>query len=294
MLSGLTEKDFWPIPITMKVNGEVKKLLFDSKEKVINIHVKSLKLNVEQTGFYRVQYDGIYDLVWENKLSPIDKWGIISDAYSFLIAGRLPFNEYLSLVKRYNEEHDFLPTHEVSNQLSLLYHLAPFQVTDVFQKFHRSQLANLKGKTSENSSMLRGIISRRLAMNDMEYAKKIQSKYSTLEKIDPDMKDAVAIAYARANNDLEGVISRYRKSSSDEERIRWINSMMSFKDASLVSLSLGMALSGEVKKSIPPNSFILSAGIVPPITSIADLSKKIFAFAEVSMLSLVIAASSSI
>lgn len=248
MLSGSTEKDFWPIPITLKVDGEIKKLLFDTKEKVLDINVKSLKLNVEQTGFYRVYYDGIYDLVWKSDLSSLDRWGIISDAFSFLVAGKTSFNEYLSFVKRYNEEYDYLPAHEVSNQLSLLYQLAPLQVTDVTKKFHRSQLAGLKGKTSENSSMLRGIIARRLTMIDIEYAKEIASKYSASEEIDPDMKDAVAIAYARANGDFEGVISRYRESSSDEERIRWINSMMSFKDASLVSLSLGMALSGEVKK----------------------------------------------
>jgi aminopeptidase 2 len=76
------------------------------------------------------------------------------------------------------------------------------------------------------------------------------------------MKRAVVIAYARAFGNFEEIVRRYRDSSSDEEKIRLLEAMMSFKDTSLVAKSLGLALSGEVKRQ-DIGSMILSATANP-------------------------------
>ncbi len=249
LLSGESERDVWPIPITMKLNDETKKLLFDREQAEIEArNLKSLKLNLDQTGFYRVDYGGLYDYVWKAELSPLERWGIVSDSLAFLMAGKMPLGEYLSLVKRCYNEGDYLPALEVSGQLALLNSIIPNRVSDVSREFHRSQLEVLKGRTDENSSMLRGIVARRLAMIDDEYARELGHSFYDYEKVQPDMRDAVATAYARAYADFEGILSKYRSSSSDEERLKLLNSMMSFNQESLVALSLGLALSGEVKR----------------------------------------------
>ena len=62
------------------------------------------------------------------------------------------------------------------------------------------------------------------------------------------MKDAVAIAYARAYGDFEGILAKYRISTSDEDRVRLLVALMSLEDPSLVALSLGLGLGGEVKR----------------------------------------------
>jgi tricorn protease interacting factor F2/3 len=249
LLSGASEKDVWPIPITMKLNSESKSLLLNDEEKVINIEdVKSLKLNIDHTGFYRVHYKGLYDLVWRSKLSALDRWQIIFDAVAFLVAGKMPLDEYLNLIKRYYREEDYLPAHEVSDQLLSLSLIMPSRVNEITREFHRSQLKILQGKDDEKSLALRGVMAGRLAMFDESYAKDLGLMFHDYEKIEPDMRGAVAIAYARAFGNFEDVVRRYRASDSDEERIRLLNALMSFKETSLVALSLGLALSGEVKR----------------------------------------------
>lgn len=249
LLADATEKDIWPIPLTMKVDGKVRKMLFDKEKEIIDVKgAKSLKLNVDQTGVYRVYYEGLYDLVWRSKLSAFDRWGIIFDAAAFLVAGKIPFNDYLNLVKRYYGERDYLPALEVSDQLAFLYSIVPSKVAEVSTEFHRSQLKILEKKTGDNSSMLRGIVAGRLAMVDDDYAKKLGNKFREYDKVGPDMRDAVAVAYARSYKDFEAIVKKYRESGSDEERVRLLGAMMSFKESSLVALSLGLALSGEVKR----------------------------------------------
>jgi len=249
LLSGASEKDVWPIPLTLEVNGKVKRELFDKKKMVVDIKdIKSLKLNVDQTGVYRVYYKDLYDFVWRSKLSAFDRWGILFDAVAFLIAGKMPFDEYLNLLKRYYCEREYLPALEASDQLAFLYSIIPTKVAEVSREFHKSQLKILRKRTDENSSMLRGVMAGRLAMVDEDYAKKLGGRFVDYEKVSPDMREAVAMAYARAYNNFEEIVKKYKESSSDEEKVRFLTAMMSFKKSSLIALSLGLALSGDVKR----------------------------------------------
>jgi tricorn protease interacting factor F2/3 len=249
LLSGEREKAIWPVPITMNVNGKSKTLLLDKEEQVIDIEaLKSLKLNVDRTGFYRVYYEGPHDLVWRAGLSAPDKWGIIFDAIAFLLAGKMLFAEYLTLAKQYYDEKDYLPARELSNQLALLFVIIGPRIADVSRDFHRSQLRILENKTDENSSMMRGIIAGRLAIVDDDYASELGSRFRNYESVEPDMKEAVAIAYARACEDFDAILKRYRESATDEEKLRLLGAMMTFKNTELLSRSLELALSNEVKK----------------------------------------------
>ncbi len=275
LLSGNSEKDVWPIPVTLKLNGKSKTLLLDKEEEVIDIKgAESLKLNINQTGFYRVYYNGLYDKVWKSELSTFDRWGIVSDALAFLTARKISFSEYLKIIERYYNEQDYLPALEVSDQLAFLYSIIPSRISEISKKFHKSQLKILQVKTDENSSMLGGIMAGRLAMIDESFAKELGSSFKDYEKVRPDMKDAVAIAYARAYNDFEGIVKKYREFISDEERIRMLSSLMSFKEKSLVALSLGFALSGEVKRQ-DVRTLILMATRNPDARDIAWMWLKV-------------------
>src|SRR5690349_1825664 len=99
--------------------------------------VESLKLNLDQTGFYRVFYDGLYDKVWRAELSPVDRYGIVSDGYAFTIQGKMDFAQYLALVDRYMNEQDYLHAFEVSDQLSSLYAITSI-IADTYRKFNRT------------------------------------------------------------------------------------------------------------------------------------------------------------
>ena len=252
LLTGGTSKQTWPIPVTINIDGKTQSLLLDKKKAEVNLPTtpRSLKLNVDQTGFYVVQYDGkeLLDLVWKSGLSPLDRWGLISDAKAFLLSGRTSFKEYIKLVEKYQNEEEYLPAVEVSDQLSFLYQIAPSKLIETSRKFHSAGLKIFESKKDDNSTTLKGIIAARLTLLDDAYAKKAGSKLNDLANVEPDMKRSVVMGYARSSNDYDGLIGKYTNSTTDEERLRYLEGLASFKNPELVAKTLDFALSGKVKR----------------------------------------------
>jgi len=252
LLAGGIEKQTWPIPVTMTVDGKTQRFLFDKEKSEINLAStpKSLKLNTDQTGFYLVYYQGkdLQDRLWSSKLSTLDKWGLASDAKQFLFSGKTPFKEYLALVERYQNEQEYLPAYEISDQLTLLYQIAPMNLIETSKRFHSSELKVLQTKRDDNSSLLRGIVAARLVLLDDKYAKEASSRFKDLADVEPDMKGSVIIGYARSTNDYDGLLDRYKKSTTDEDRLRYLEGLTSFKKPELIAKTLDFALGGDVKR----------------------------------------------
>src|SRR5881628_2669878 len=252
LLAGGIEKQTWPIPVTMTVDGKTQRFLFDKEKSEINLAStpKSLKLNTDQTGFYLVYYQGkdLQDRLWSSKLSTLDKWGLASDAKQFLFSGKTSFKEYLELVERYQNEQEYLPAYEISDQLTLLYQIAPKKLIETSKRFHSSELKVLQTKKDDNSSLLKGAVAARLALLDDSYAKEASSRFKDIADVEPDMKESVIIGYARSTNDYDGILDRYKKSTTDEDRLRYLEGLTSFKKPELVAKTLDFALGGNVKR----------------------------------------------
>ncbi len=278
LLTGGTSKQTWPIPVTMNVDGKTQSLLLDKKKAEVNLPTtpRSLKLNVDQTGFYVVQYNGkeLLDLVWKSGLSPLDRWGLISDAKAFLLSGRTSFKEYLKLVEKYQNEEEYLPAVEVSDQLSFLYQIAPLKLIETSRKFHSAGLKIFESKKDDNSITLKGIIAARLTLLDDAFAKKAGSKLNDLANVEPDMKRSVVMGYARSSNDYDGLISRYTKSTKDEERLRYLEGLASFKNPELVAKTLDFALSGKVKRQDVRNVILYATANPDAKTAVWQWFKK--------------------
>jgi len=278
LLTGGTSKQAWPIPVTMNVDGKTQSLLLDKKRAEVNLSTnpRSLKLNVDQTGFYLVQYDGkeLQDLVWKARLSPFDLWGMISDAKAFLLSGRTSFKEYLDLIEKYSNEEEYLPAVEVSDQLSFLYQIAPSKLIETSRKFHSAGLRIFGSKKDDNSTTLKGIIAARLTLLDDGYAKLAGSKLNELANVEPDMKRSVVMGYARSSNDYDGLISRYTKSTTDEERLRYLEGLASFKNPELVAKTLDFALSSKVKRQDVRNVILYATANPDAKTALWEWFKK--------------------
>ena len=278
LLTGGTSKQTWPIPVTMNVDGKTQSLLLDKKKAEVNLPTtpRSLKLNVDQTGFYVVQYNGkeLLDLVWKSGLSPLDRWGLISDAKAFLLSGRTSFKEYIKLVGKYQNEEEYLPAVEVSDQLSFLYQIAPSKLIETSRKFHSAGLKIFESKKDDNSTTLKGIIAARLTLLDDAYAKKAGSKLNDLANVEPDMKRSVVMGYARSSNDYDGLIGKYTKSTTDEERLRYLEGLASFKNPELVAKTLDFALSGKVKRQDVRNVILYATANPDAKTAVWQWFKK--------------------
>src|SRR5256712_2890197 len=278
LLTGGTSKQTWPIPVTMNVDGKTQSLLLDKERAEVNLPAtpRSLKLNVDQTGFYVVQYDGkeLLDLVWKSGLSPLDRWGLISDAKAFLLSGRTSFKEYLDLIEKYSNGEEYLPAVEVSDQLSFLYQIAPSKLIETSRKFHGAGLRIFGSKKDDNSTTLKGIIAARLTLLDDGYAKLAGSKFNELANVEPDMKRSVVMGYARSSNDYDGLIGRYAKSTTDEERLRYLEGLASFKNPELLAKTLDFALSGKVKRQDVRNVILYATANPDAKTAVWQWFKK--------------------
>jgi tricorn protease interacting factor F2/3 len=251
LLSGAREKQIWPIPVTITVDGKTQQLLLDKEKTEVKISSpKSLKLNVDRTGFYRTDYRGseLQALVWAGKLSGLDRYGIANDAWAFLNSSRMSWKEYQNLLERFFSDEEYLPTFETSERLTTLFLIAPRKVADLSRRYHRSQLKILEGKRDENSSLLKGIIALRLAILDDVYAREVGAKFKHLADVEPDMKRSVIVGYARSSNDYDGLLDAYKKSTTDEDRLRYLEGLASFKQPDLVRKVQDFAMAGNVKR----------------------------------------------
>ena len=250
LISGDSEKGVWPMPITLEINGNSHSILMDSSEQIVDTGspIKSLKANLDRTGFYLVRYVGSEDLLWNSRLSAIDQWGIVFDAFAFLLSGKMAFPDYMKLLNRFITGVEYLPIHEISDQLSFLNTIARQRIFDFSRTFHRSQLDLLREKTDENALVLREAVSNRLTLIDDAYSRELATKFRDYDTVPPDLKQAVALAYARSTEDYDSLLAAYRKSNSDEDKIRLLTAMTAFTNASLVNQTLNFSLTTEVKR----------------------------------------------
>jgi len=125
-------KWFIPVKINLFLNDhEVKELDVNFEEKTHKILIPketfSFKLNVSQSGFYRVKYEEdminkLGQLIIEKSLKPIDRFGIENDFYALIKRGDYTINQYLELINNYflNED-DFLPLTSILTHLKHAY-----------------------------------------------------------------------------------------------------------------------------------------------------------------------------
>jgi len=251
LLSGSRERQTWPIPVSIMVDGKTQQILLDKEKADISVsNPKSVKVNVERTGFYRVDYRGseLQSLVWASKLSGLDRYGLANDAWAFLNSGKMSWKEYQGLLERFSNEEEYLPAFEVSERLATLFQIAPKKTVDLSRRYHKSQLGILERKKDENSSLLKGSVAVRLALLDDTYSREAGAKSKDLATVEPDMKRAVIVGYARSSNDYDGLIEWYKKSTTDEDRLRYLEGLASFKRPDLVRKVQDWAMAGNVKR----------------------------------------------
>jgi tricorn protease interacting factor F2/3 len=251
----------WPVPVIVEVNGQRKAILLENVEERMKVgSLKSLKVNPDRKCFYPTQYKGVDAAVWNSDLSPFDRWGIAFDSFILLISGRITLDQYLSTAERFEKETDPLPIQELSDQLATLWSFLPSKFTNIAKRLHQTMIDTLDKNTDENSRMLRGTIAARLAILDNNFASKLAADFDRYSEIAPDMKSAVAVAYATFTNNYDALLNAYRASGSDEDKGRFLQAMTCFTEPTLLQRTLDFSLSGEVKRQDIIGVVVGSAG----------------------------------
>ncbi|RKP16781.1 aminopeptidase 2, partial [Rozella allomycis CSF55] len=121
------DKDLWfvPLGISSMPKTTQNSNLLTTKSSIIEIsenieNLKFLKLNVNQSGFYRVKYsDSLLEKIKNNfsELSKFDKIGFLADSFALAVSGNISTTKPLSLLNLFSIQDGFIIWSEIAQRI---------------------------------------------------------------------------------------------------------------------------------------------------------------------------------
>ena len=273
-----TDPTIWSIPICYIVcNADdtitEKQFLMTEREATITIpsNLKWIKFNKNQTGFFRLSYQGdkyysrLIEPIRKKQLSAIDRMSIVEDAIVLAKTGLIPTDQVLTLLSAYNTEESYTVLSSVASCFSTIYNLLKHEKEDVLQKFNKfavNTLVHLRDtlgwhqqpNESHLTSLTRPIVmSSLLKYKDQQTIDKALEMFDEFQKnheaLIPDLR-GVAYSAATKYGDAEKfqqVFNVYQTSELNEERVRVLKGLGNTQDEQLILQTLNRVIDGSVR-----------------------------------------------
>ncbi|AAK42793.1 leucyl aminopeptidase [Saccharolobus solfataricus] len=228
--SGLNE--VYKVPITYEINDKFGTLLLDKESAEIRLDegLKSIKVNINRTGFYRVLYDSL-NLAFSSKLNAYEELGLVNDYWNFLLADLIDAKTYFGVIGRFVYTSNSFVSREITSQLLTLYYLFK---KNYGKDFLVNQVKIFRKANDDLGKLAYSTVISALARMDEEFALGLSTLFDQYENIDSNIKEAVAIAYAVTNNDFNTLLEKYKRYTIDEEKNRILSAISSLRDPSIV------------------------------------------------------------
>ncbi|CAK9317339.1 unnamed protein product [Citrullus colocynthis] len=294
LLSGSCGEGQWIVPVTLCCGSYDVRKNFLLQTKTESVDIKEflgcsiskcsggndkccdwIKLNVDQTGFYRVKYDEdlaakLRNAIEKNHLTATDRFGILDDAFALSMACQQSVTSLLTLMGAYREELDYTV---LSNLISISYKLERIAAdavpelldslrqffTNIFQYAAEKLGWDPKPEESHLDAMLRGEILTALALFGHEQTIK-EANRRCLAFLDdrstpllpPDIRKAAYVAVMQTVNasnrsGYESLLRIYRETDLSQEKTRVLSSLASCPDPNIILEVLNFLLSSEVR-----------------------------------------------
>jgi tricorn protease interacting factor F2/3 len=256
-------RQYWPVPLVARTDGTSMRVLMSGPE--ITLHVPAgtdIFLNEQALGFYRVLYDSVtYDQIQVRfeQLAASERWLINEDLFAFLLSGDGTFDRWKSFVERCIDETDPLVVHGVQGQLRQLalplYGNPAF--VDLYRRFYAAQTRRLgltpRPGDTDMDRRLRDYSIRGQLMFDPEFTRELAAKFPEYDRLDPDLRQAVAIAYAQVGGAAvaEELWKRLRE-GDDAAKYQMVRALGSFDDPAALAATFERASAGEMTVSHLP------------------------------------------
>jgi tricorn protease interacting factor F2/3 len=269
LLDGSSTNETWPVPLTIVRENGTESVLMEDREMKIPA-AGFIKLNSDFTGFYRTVYDsGLFASVSESRksISGHDLWGLANDLYAALQSGRIPYGDYMGGIMSIWDATDPLVLQEINSQMNSLYLLKPHSksVREAAMKFASMHLERLGEKhpgEEINISIARAALSLTLSLVDDRFAAAMAEKFSRYFSLDPDIRQVVAISYARTTGDFDSLKETLARCVTDEDRTKIIGAMGWLGKPESLGSALDLIRNGQVKKQ-DTGRFYISAANCP-------------------------------
>ncbi|MHB8352191.1 MAG: ERAP1-like C-terminal domain-containing protein, partial [Thermoplasmata archaeon] len=205
LLDGSREPGLWPVPVTVELDGRRDRHLMEAATlEIPRAGARAVRINPGRTGFYRVLYDeplGEEIRAQYAAMADVDRWGLLTDAYAFLLSGDLPTAPYLELLREAALQPTPLTAGEVVfSFLEIAPLLGPVNgLREGFRGYFQTALDRIGpgpvDGEGEAIGGVRGSLAVARARIDPEYARTLGARFPSLDSVPGDLRTAVVEAY---------------------------------------------------------------------------------------------------
>ncbi|KAK0571465.1 hypothetical protein LWI29_016441 [Acer saccharum] len=285
--SGSSGDGQWIVPVTLccgSYNVRKNFLLQTKTKEFMGFSIRNesgnassnwIKMNVDQTGFYRVKYDEelaarLRHAIEKKLLTETDRFGVLDDSFALCMARQQSLTSLLTLMGSYREEVNYTV---LSNLISISYKVgriaadAKPELVDYIKQFfisifqYSAEKLGWDPKQGEShlDAMLRGEILTALALLGHDETLNEASKrfHAFLEDrttplLPADLRRAAYVAVMQKvsqsdKSGYESLLRIYRETDLSQEKTRILGSLASCPDANIILEVLNFLLSSEVR-----------------------------------------------
>ena len=267
------EDTTWHVPVTVAAQGGgAASTLMEGPQADIRLTGDPargwVKVNPDQVGFYRANYGGdgwerLRPAIEGMKVSAIDRLGLQNDAFALARAAYLPVTQFLSLARSYVNETNAIVWEDISSnfgKLDLLVADEPF-----YSRF-AEMMRGIYGPAGERvgweahqgerelDALMRSTILGQLGKYDdeatLDTARSLFKGYNEdPASVHPDIRGIVFNLAARQGDEstYQAIWDLYDRTSMEEEKMRLLIALGSFRNADLLSETLDQSLSDRVR-----------------------------------------------
>ncbi|MBV6507812.1 MAG: hypothetical protein JJLCMIEE_00870 [Acidimicrobiales bacterium] len=263
----------WNIPavITVGVKGgseELRALLVGGTTRLdLPPHTTWVQLNRGAGGFYRVRYGAkaLDALLERGAPDPIDRYGLLDDAWAMLLAGRSTMAAFIALLRRFGDETDLVVWRRLIAAMHALDRLAADDPTDAAAGFVREMAQGRFRRLDEEigpgspdrARELRGALFNLLGTIGRDPDVAARAREILWEDVgggaDPSLVAASVdvVAATGGRPEYDELAERWRHSSTPQEEIRYLYALADFDHPDLLDRTLALAVT-EVRSQNGP------------------------------------------
>ena len=270
----------WHVPLNVTTSaGEAPEpVLMSSPEGAMSVPAPDadawVKVNPEQTGFYRVNYGddgwaGLRTAVRNGAVSAIDRLGLQDDAFALSRAGYMPVAQLLDLARAYVDETEYAVWSDMSANMGSLDNLLSDQpYHDDFRSYARGvfqaagQRAGWDARPGEGQldALVRSTVLSSLGRYGDEAtldeaARRFGRFAEGGEVVHPDIRDVVlGLAARQGGKDVfDTQWGMYLEAGSEEEKVRFLRALAHADEKDLLDELLMRSLSDDVRLHNTPS-----------------------------------------